>query len=131
MSPSLSQNYSLKAAAMLDENVARATDTLDRLGRQLTAGEEGTTSANPFGPVVAQQLGRVSQKLNSVEGEKAVEKAKDQITRHPAALTIAGALTGAALVQLAIMAVRSEQRAAASGARIENDQAASMMPDAS
>lgn len=130
MSPSLSQNYSLKAAIVLDENVARVTDTLDKLGRQLTALEEGATSANPLGPAVAQQLGRVSQKLTGVDGEKVVEKAKDQITRHSTALTIAGALTGAALVQLAIMAVRSEQRAEASGARIENDQAASMMSDA-
>lgn len=82
MSPSLSQNYSSKAAVLVDENVARVTNTLDKLGRQLTAEEDGAAS-NPFGPAVAQQLGRVSQKLTGVQGDQVVEKAKDQITRHP------------------------------------------------
>lgn len=130
MSPSLSQNYSSKAAVIVDENVARVTNTLDKLGRQLAADEEGAAPANPFGPAVAQQLGRMSQKLTNVQGEQVVEKAKDQITRHPAALTIAGALTGAALVQLAIMAVRSEQRTERSNERIESKDDASMMSDA-
>lgn len=130
MNPSLSQKYSSKAAVLVDENVARATETLDKLGRQLTTGDDGATSPNPFGPAMAQQLGRVSQKLTSLQGDQVVEKAKDQITRHPAALTIAGALTGAALVQLAIMAVRSEQRTESSGARIESNDDASMMSGA-
>jgi len=130
MSPSLSQNYSSKAAVLVDENVARVTNTLDKLGRQLTADEEGTLSANPLGPAVAQQLGRVSQKLTGVQGDQVVERAKEQITRHPAALTIAGAVTGAALVQLAIMAVRSEQRATTSQQRVESKGDASMMSDA-
>lgn len=130
MSRSFSQNYSSKAAVLVDENVARVTNTLDKLGRQLNADEGGATATNPFGPAVAQQLGRMSQKLTGVDGEQVVEKAKDQITRHPTALTIAGALTGAAIVQLAVMAVRSEQRAAASNGRIKSDTDASMMSDA-
>lgn len=130
MSPSLSQNYSSKAAVIVDENVARVTNTLDKLGRQLAADEEGAAPANPFGPAVAQQLGRMSQKLTNVQGEQVVEKAKDQITRHPAALTIAGALTGAALVQLAIMAVRSEQRTERSNERIASKDDASIISDA-
>lgn len=130
MNPTLSQKYSSKVAVFVDDKVALATETLDRLGRQLKTGQEGVTSPNPLVPAVAQQLGRVSQKLTSLRGDQVVEKAKDQITRHPAALTIAGALTGAALVQLAIMAVRNEQRAATSDARIESNGDTSMMSGA-
>jgi len=130
MKPSLSQNYASKVAVLVDENIARVTATLDKLGRELTANEDGATSPNPFGPTVAQQLGRVSQKLTGVQGDQVVEKAKEQITRHPAALTIVGAVTGAALVQLAIMAIRKDQTADAQSGRIASDQDASMMSDA-
>lgn len=130
MSPSLSQKYASKAAVVVNENVARIATTLDRLGQQLGAGVEGAPANSSFGPAVAQQLNRASQRLTAIQGDAVVEKAKDQITRHPSAVTIAGALTGAAVVQLAILAMRREQKLELSDRQVERDVPTSIRSDA-
>lgn len=130
MNPSLSHKYSSKAADLVNENITRLTTTLDRLGRQLAAEADGSSALPSFGPAVAQQLDRASHHLTNIQGEAIVEKAKDQMTRHPTALTIAGAVTGAAFVQLAILVLRREQKSQTSDARMDSEVPISIMSDA-
>lgn len=47
MNPSLSQKYASKAALLVNENVAKLTTTLDRLGQQLAAGAEVESDVPP------------------------------------------------------------------------------------
>lgn len=109
MNPSLSEKYSTKAARLVDDNVARVSSTLAQFGQQFS--QDDGSAQNQFGPVVARQINKMTGKLEQLRGDEVVDSAKAQITRHPTALTIAGALTGAALVRLAIMAVKNEQQA--------------------
>lgn len=131
MSPSLAQKYSSTVAGLVNDNVAKLTTTLDKLEQQLAADAGGGVAANSFGPAVSQQLGRASRRLTTIQGDAVVEKAKDQITRHPTVVTIAGAFTGAALVQLAIFAMRREQKLEQSNRRVESDPPKAIRSDAS
>lgn len=118
---SLAQRYSTKAARLVDDNVSRVSGTLAQVGHQFAQTGDNSTTPNQLGPMVARQIDRMNGKLTQVRGEEVVETAKEQISRHPTALTIAGALTGAALVRLAIIAVKREQNTVGSGNGRPND----------
>lgn len=121
MNPSLAQRYSTKAARLVDDNVTRVSSTLTQVGHQFAQTGGNGEAQNQLGPIVARQIDKMNGKLTQVRGDDVIEAAKEQISNHPTALTIVGALTGAALVRLAIIAVKKEQNTIESSNRTPND----------
>lgn len=122
MRTSRTQEYSAKAAAFVDGNISKISRTIDTFGQQLQSAEGAADGASRFGPYAASQLEKVNGRLNSLEGDVLVAQAKEKMEQYPKALTVAGAIAGAAIVQFALLAVRNERSAGRNG-----QQAASSM----
>ncbi len=104
-------DYSAKAAAFVDTNISKISRAIDTFGQQLQSAEDAADGANRFGPYAAHQLEKVRGRLDTLDGDVLVAQAKDKMEQYPKALTVAGAIAGAAIVRFAIMAVRNERNA--------------------
>jgi hypothetical protein len=102
-----------RAAEIVDRNVEKLATILDRLRSDLTP-NEGAGQAVPMAAALGGRLETASDKLRATSGEKVVDYAKGQIVLHPTVLTFAAAAAGAAIAQIAIAAIRREERQPAS-----------------
>jgi hypothetical protein len=103
-------NRPSKAVELIDQNLAKAAATLDDIADRIArAGADGDAPMN-FTSSAVKQIEALNDRLQSVDGDRIVERSKETIERHPTALTIAAAVIGATIAQVAVMAVRNERR---------------------
>jgi hypothetical protein len=99
-----------KVADIIDQNLDQAGATLDDIADRIArAGADGDIPVN-FTSSAVKQIEALNVRLQSLDGAQLVERSKETINRHPAALTIAGAIVGAVIAQVAVIAVRNERR---------------------
>lgn len=106
---------SSKTIDLIDRNLARLGSTLEGIAdRVARAGTEGVVPAN-FTSSAVKQIESLNGRVQSLDGERLVARSKETIDRYPAALTMIGAIAGAVLAQIAVVAVRNERRRASQG----------------
>jgi hypothetical protein len=106
-----------KAVDLIDQNLAKVAATLEDIAdRVARAGADGDVPAN-FTSSAVKQIESLNGRLQSIDGEKLVTRSKETIGRHPTALTIVGAIAGAVIAQVAILAVRNERQRSAQSQR--------------
>lgn len=99
-----------KMANLIDENLTKIAATLEDVAdRVARVSAQGDVPAN-FASTAVKQIETLNGRVRSVDGERIVARSKDTIERHPAALTIIGAIAGAVIAQVAVVAVRNERK---------------------
>jgi hypothetical protein len=94
-----------KIAALIDEKLISAADTLDQVSSGFGAVPSGLSA---FAKPVQGTLERAGERLRNTDGDELIEQARDLILKRPGAFVIATAVVAAAAAEALVLAARND-----------------------
>lgn len=99
------------AVGLIDQNLAKLAAMLEDVSEGIAAiGSNGYIPTN-LTDVAIKQIASLNRYVQSIDGESIVESSRNTIVRHPGAVTLNAAVTGAVIAQMAVLALRNGRQA--------------------